>query len=135
MSSRFRFIVLMSTAISAQKRYSVRLYNPFVLYGVIFMLVVCIYVYWCPTRFLYQIIFMSLNSNMTGVTGGAGTSNPFRAHEFTRNLFLCGCFTSVAAMLYQRKQNVEQELLSFPEHLRSFMGSCSSIINFLCSVL
>ena len=70
--------------------------------------------YWCLTRFRYQIIFMSFNRNMTGATWGAGTSNPFRAHEFTRSFFLlCGRFTSVAAMLYQSKQNVEQELLSF----------------------
>ena len=79
------------------------------------MVVVCIYVYWCPTRFLYQIIFMSFNSSTTDATSGAGTSNPFRAHDV--------------------KQNVEQELLSFPEHLRFFKGSCSSIISFLCSVL
>ena len=32
--------------------------------------------YWCPTRFLFQMMFVSFISNTTGVTSGAGTSNP-----------------------------------------------------------
>jgi hypothetical protein len=37
-----------------------------------FIYAICIfYVYWCPTRFPYQIMFASLNSNTTDVTCGA----------------------------------------------------------------
>jgi hypothetical protein len=46
------------------------------------MLFVFIDVYWCPTRFPYQIMFVSFNSNTTGVTSGAGTANPSGAPEF-----------------------------------------------------
>jgi hypothetical protein len=35
--------------------------------------IVVIYVYWCPTRFLYHTMFVSLKSNTTGVTREAGT--------------------------------------------------------------
>jgi hypothetical protein len=67
--------------------------------------------------------------------GGAGSSNPFRAHEFTRSFIFVWVFYFSCAMLYQRKQNVEHKLLSFPEHLQFVRGSCSSNISFLCSVL
>ena len=40
------------------------------------MLFVFIYTYWCPTRFPYQMIFVSSNSHTTGVTCGAGPANP-----------------------------------------------------------
>jgi len=40
------------------------------------MLFVFIYIYWCPTSFPYQMMFVSYNSNTTGVTGGAGTTYP-----------------------------------------------------------
>jgi len=33
------------------------------------------YIYVCPTRFPYQMIFVSFNSNTTGVTCGAGAAN------------------------------------------------------------
>jgi hypothetical protein len=39
------------------------------------LLFVFIYVWCCPTRYPYQIMFVSFNSNMTGVTCGAGTAN------------------------------------------------------------
>jgi hypothetical protein len=42
-----------------------------------------IHVYWCPTRFLYQMMFLSFNSNTTGVTFVAGTAYPSRAPGFT----------------------------------------------------
>ena len=45
--------------------------------------IVCIYVCWCPTQFVYHMMFVSFNSNTTGATGGAGTANPWEAHEFT----------------------------------------------------
>jgi hypothetical protein len=64
---------------------------------VIFMLIVFIFIYWC------QITSVSSNSDTTGVTCGAGTANPSRAHEFTHSL-LCGCSISIDAMLYQRNQ-------------------------------
>jgi hypothetical protein len=47
-----------------------------------FMLFGFIYVYWCPARFPYQIMFASLNSNTTGVRCGAGTAHPSGTHEF-----------------------------------------------------
>jgi len=53
---------------------------------VLLMLFVFINIYWCPTRFPCQMMFMSFNSNMTGVTYGAGTANPSGAPEFTPSL-------------------------------------------------
>jgi len=50
------------------------------------MIFVFIYVYWCPTRFPYPMMFVSSNSNMTGITCGAGTANPFGSPEFTPGL-------------------------------------------------
>jgi len=41
------------------------------------------YVYWCPTQYPYQVMFMSFISYTEGVTSGAGTSNPSGAPEFT----------------------------------------------------
>jgi hypothetical protein len=32
------------------------------------------YVYWCPTRFSCQKMFVSFSGNTTGVTSGAGTA-------------------------------------------------------------
>jgi hypothetical protein len=37
----------------------------------------------CPTRFLYQMMFVSFNINTTGVTCEAGTANASGAPEFT----------------------------------------------------
>ena len=45
------------------------------------MLFVFIYVDWYPTRFLYQMMFVSFNSNMTGVTSGAEVVSPVGASE------------------------------------------------------
>jgi hypothetical protein len=55
------------------------------MYGVhvLFMFFVCIYVYWCPTQFPCQMMFVLFNSNTTGVTSGAGTAIPSGAPEFT----------------------------------------------------
>jgi hypothetical protein len=44
---------------------------------------ICICAYLCPTLFPYLMVFISLNSNMTGATSGTGTDIPFRASEFT----------------------------------------------------
>ena len=58
--------------------------HPFVLSEVyvLFMLIVFIYTSWCPTRFPFQMMFVSLNSNTTGVTTGVGTANRSRAPAF-----------------------------------------------------
>ena len=65
---------------------------------VIFMLFLFIYVYWCPTWFPFQMMFVSFYSNKTGVINGAGTANPSGVPEFTtgfsevragRSLILC----------------------------------------------
>ena len=46
---------------------------------VLFYICGCIYVYWCPTRFPCQMMFVSFNSNTTGVTSETGTADPFRS--------------------------------------------------------
>ena len=63
---------------------------PFVLAGVRVLLMLCkfIYVYWCPTRFPYQMVLVSFNNDTTGVTCGAGTVYPFGVHEFTQKLLV-----------------------------------------------
>ena len=48
----------------------------------LFMLFAFIYVYWCPTRFTFHIMFVSFSSNMTGTTSGSGTSYLSRETEF-----------------------------------------------------
>jgi hypothetical protein len=47
---------------------------------VLFMLFVFIYVYWCSTRFPYQMMFVSSNCNTTDVTCGTCTANPSEEH-------------------------------------------------------
>jgi hypothetical protein len=47
------------------------------------MLYVFIYWCWCPTRFPYYMTFVLFNSNTTGVTCGAETTNSSRAFDFT----------------------------------------------------
>jgi hypothetical protein len=48
-----------------------------------YLLSVFIYVYWCQTPFLYQIICMSFNSNTTGVTNRTGIVYSYKTTEFT----------------------------------------------------
>ena len=36
--------------------------------------------YWCQTQFPYHVMFVSSDSNITGVTSEAGTANPSRVH-------------------------------------------------------
>jgi len=50
------------------------------------MLFVFINVYWCPTRFPYQMMFVSFNYNTTGISCGAGTANPSGAPEIIQVL-------------------------------------------------
>jgi len=47
------------------------------------MLFVFIYVFWFPTLILYQMMFVSFNSFITGTTSGAGTIHTDGSHEFT----------------------------------------------------
>jgi hypothetical protein len=56
--------------------------NCFVDAHVLFMLFVFIYVYWCPTQFPYQMMFVSSNGNTTVLTCGAGTAYHSGAPEF-----------------------------------------------------
>jgi len=61
---------------------------------------VFIYVFWSPTRFPYQMMFVSFNSNTTGATCGAGTVKPFGLEftlgfsvvRVTRSLLFCVVF-------------------------------------------
>jgi hypothetical protein len=46
-----------------------------------YLFFVFIYVYWCSTRFPYQMMFASFNCNC--VTSWAGTTNPSGAPEYT----------------------------------------------------
>jgi hypothetical protein len=51
-----------------------------------YMYVICIYsiyVYWCPTRFPYQMMFMLLDNSVTRVTIGPGTADPSTTPAFT----------------------------------------------------
>jgi hypothetical protein len=67
-----------------------------------FIYAICIfYVYWCPTRFPYQIMFVSLNSNTTDVTYGAelltllehlSSSPVFGPVHVARSLVFCVVF-------------------------------------------
>jgi hypothetical protein len=45
-----------------------------------------LFVCWCPVRFPYHMMFLSLNSRTTGVTRGTGTTNSSGAPEFITGL-------------------------------------------------
>jgi hypothetical protein len=45
----------------------------------------------CRTSFPYGMIFVSLNSNTTGVTGGAGSAYPSAAYVFTCSFCVGSC--------------------------------------------
>ena len=80
-------MLLMLTHVFMSSCFKFRVVCPvqFALWGVqvLIMLIVFIYVCWCPTRFPYHMMFASFNSYMTGATCGAGNANPCEAHEFT----------------------------------------------------
>ena len=61
---------------------------------------VLIYVYWCPTRFLYQMMLVSFNGNTTGDTRGAGTANPSGSPVFVHPRFLWGSCWSIFSFLW-----------------------------------
>jgi hypothetical protein len=57
--------------------------------GSCFIYVISInYVYWCTTRFKYQMMLVSFRSSTTGATSGAGTVYRSRASVFTSVFFL-----------------------------------------------
>jgi hypothetical protein len=47
----------------------------------------------CRTSFSYGMIFVSLNSNTTGVTGGAGSAYPSAAYVFTCSFCVGSCYS------------------------------------------
>ena len=57
---------------------------------VLYTLFVFIYVYWCSKRFPFLMMFVSFNSNTTGVTSGAATAS---APEFTLGFQWGLCFS------------------------------------------
>ena len=68
---------------------------------VLSMLFVFIFVYRCLTRFSYHMVFVSFNSNTTGVTHGTGTAYPsgalsstpdFNGVRVARSLVFCVMF-------------------------------------------
>ena len=78
---------------------------PFVLLR-IHVLFVCIYANWCPTRFTYQMMFVSYNSNMMGVTNEAETAKswPKVVHEFQKKIrfhyeMSCSCVVGSSLFL------------------------------------
>ena len=66
---------------------------------ILLMLFVFIYVYWCSTRFPCQMMFVSINNNMTVVTSGAGTNNTSGALDFKWCSF-CSVFSFPCSVLY-----------------------------------
>ena len=65
-----------------------------------------IYVYWCRTRFLYQMMFGSFNGNTTSVTCGAETAYPsktspdFSVVRIARSLVFCVKFCRSLSVLF-----------------------------------
>jgi hypothetical protein len=51
-----------------------------------FLHIYIIYAYWYPTRLPYQMMFVSFNTNASGVTRGAGTANHAGAPDITPGL-------------------------------------------------
>ena len=92
----------------------------FVLYGihVVFMLLVCIYLYWCPIRCPYHITFVLFSSNTTGVTCGAETTNHSTGFEFT--LVFCGIRADRSLVFCVMFYVSLFVLLSFFDHCLSF---------------
>jgi len=92
----------MSANISALKQCSIPLDSHLLCCESWFIYVICIiYVYWCPTLFPYQMMFVSFKSNAIDVTCGTWTANPFGAPQYTRifsgihisrSFVFCVCF-------------------------------------------
>ena len=54
-------------------------------------------------------------------------------HMSSHAVFICRCFTSVAAMLYQRTKMWNRNRFPFQNTSSLLRSSCSSIFSFLCS--
>ena len=54
-------------------------------------------------------------------------------HMSSQAVCICRCFTSVAAMLYQRTKMWNRTCFPFQNTSSLFRSSCSSIFSFLCS--
>jgi hypothetical protein len=52
------------------------------------MLCVFIYVYWCPTPFPYQMMFILFNSYTGSATSGTGSTDPSGTSEFTTGFYV-----------------------------------------------
>jgi hypothetical protein len=93
---------------------------------VLFMLFVFIYDMLCPTRFAYQMMFVSLSSNTPGITCGAGTANPSGAREFTTGFIeVCVARSLVFYVMYCRSLF---GLLLFVVYLRFTVLCCIFLI-------
>jgi hypothetical protein len=66
--------------------------------------------------YLRILVSNTLSVFSSNTTGGAGTSNPSRSHAFTRSFYLL----LLSLWYIKESKNMEQELLSIPEHLRVF---------------
>ena len=63
---------------------------------ILFMLFIFIYWYYCQTRFPYQMMFVSFNTNTTGVTCGSETSDIFRGTRCS----CCSTFSFLCSVLW-----------------------------------
>ena len=54
-------------------------------------------------------------------------------HMSSHAVFICRCFTSVAAMLYQKTKMWNRNCFPFQNTSSLFRSSCSSIFSFMCS--
>lgn len=101
---------------------------------VLSMLIVFIYEWWCPTRFPYQIMFLSFSSNTTNVTSGTGTANPSGAQEFTLVLvvflLLCVVFFRIIVCTFPFVNDIVD--LSFDLRLRIAILVSSNLSFKLC---
>ena len=78
------------------------------------MLFVFIYAYWCPTRVLYQMMFVALNSNTTGVTTEPVTAYLYGTSEFIPIFSgLCVAQSSVFCVVFCRSLFGSLSFLSF----------------------
>jgi hypothetical protein len=86
----------MSVLISAWKRFwVVSATIHFVEVVALSMRCVFIYAYWCPTAFLYQMMFILFNSYADCTTSGTGSTDPSGTSEFTTGFFLLGSCCSI----------------------------------------
>ena len=89
----------MSVLISAWKRFwVVSATIHFVEVVALSMRCVFIYAYWCPTSFLYQMMFILFNSYADCTTSGTGSTDPSGTSGFTTGF--CFCLVRFAQSLF-----------------------------------